>query len=48
MAKFIPLYFVSLCFIVHCFFMFYGILPEINHDDDDAKYNKTTQIYACN
>jgi len=29
---------LSLCFIVYCFFMFYGLLPEINHDDDDDEY----------
>jgi len=26
---------LSVRFIVHCFVMFYGLLPDINHDDDD-------------
>jgi len=30
---------LSLCFIVHCFFMFYGLLTEINHEDDDDNDN---------
>jgi len=34
---------LSLCSIVHCFFTFYGILPEINNDDDDNDDDDDTE-----